>query len=763
MSAIGGWVAAPSWIRTLATGPRVEAATTLFFAPPDGTRTLVRFSVTGLDAPAGRLRVYDRARRLLGTAGVLRRGDTIYGELWLGIDRSTRVISELEAPGLRGPFRSVHELVPQRKWTLHVLTALDPIALARDLSDLPALRRAIHASLYKSYGVTTNPLRHSGALSRVEHVPFLRIAEAAANVEARFGIPMSDAAVLQPGARLSGSAILALAGSGVRMVTMESAGDDPFKWLAARDGSRLLAVVLPPGGTTTSLGFGNAPDLMAHHIEAWLSQSSLFQSPAYERSAAIVVNTSADHDPAVVHNAVADWNSRFAYPRITYGDSDTLIELVERSRGSAIPVSEPAPVIRVDLPTLSELAELGELRRAAQAERTSDIIAVMAHRLDRQQSGLEAIAAHIDALVPGTIVFNPAPFSRSGLVRMTDGTERVATNVPALGYAYFPDAKDSDDRWTEVPSGYDVVGERYRVRIDSSSGSIVSLMNSDNGREWARAGSHGLNAVSGSRLEGVTRWRLPDVATHIDARRWAPGQGTIRTRVTVYDRLPWVDVVNDADAVSSQALEYRFAFAVDNPQVTWEVPTGYEEALAPSGMFEHLRWLTLTGSDDTALFHGRDTPTTSVQSDGTLVSYSQRGSVRYRLDSKTRYTAPDMPWIFGWGAESFVTARVEPTGSRSLPTFGTILNVDRVGVAVLALATAQDDDGLQLYVQELLGVDRDINIAAGLLRFNEARVVDYLGRDIGAPIRSIDGSVRVPIRGHGILALRLSGVELNAV
>jgi hypothetical protein len=762
LSAMSGWLASPSWIRALAVAPRVEAATTLFFAPPDGTRTLVRFSVTGLDAPAGRLRLYDRARRLLGTAGVLRRGETMYGELWLEIDRSTQVISELEAPGLRGPFRSVHELVPQRKWTLHVLTALDPVALAQNLSDLPTLRRAMQASLYRSCGVTTNPLPHSATLRRLEHAQFLRIAEAAARVEAQFGIPMSDAAVLEPDTQLSGPAVLALAGSGVHLVTMESSDNDPFKWLEARDGSRLLAVVLPPGGTTSALGFGNATDVMAQRIEAWLSGSPVFQSSAYERSAAILVNTSVDRDPTVIQDAVANWNSRFAYPRITSGGSDQLVELVGQSRGSGIGVSHPAPWILTRPPELPELSELGDFRRAARDERTNNIIATLARQLDQKEAGLVVVASHVDALIPGTIVFNPAPFSRSGLVRMTDGTDRVATNVPALGYAYFPDARDGDhSSWTELAPGYDIEGQRFSVRIDSSTGSIASLIDRDSGREWARQGSHGLNSVSASRLEGVNRWRLPDVATRIEARRWAPGRGAVETQVTVYDRLPWVDVANDAEAVGSRAVQYGFAFAVDDPQVAWEVPAGYEEEPAPSGLIEHLRWLTLTGLDDAALFHGLDTPVVSVESDGTLLSYSQRGRARYRLDSKTRYSSPDMPWIFGWGAESFVTARAEPTGSPSLPTFGTILNVERVGIAVVELASKLDHEEMDLLVQELLGVDRDISIGAGLVRFDEARVVDYLGRDVGPSFRPVDETVRVPVRGHGIVALRLSGVELN--
>ena len=70
------------------------------------------------------------------------------------------------------------------------------------------------------------------------------------------------------------------------------------------------------------------------------------------------------------------------------------------------------------------------------------MIMVLARALGAEGQQLEAIAGEVAAIVPGTLVFNPAPFSHSGLVRMTDGTDRVATNVPGLGYAYFPDARD---------------------------------------------------------------------------------------------------------------------------------------------------------------------------------------------------------------------------------------------------------------------------------------------------------------------------------
>jgi hypothetical protein len=61
---------------------QVTATPTLFHGHPDGATTLVRFEAVGVDAPAGRLRVHDlRTGRQLGTAGMIRRGDHLTGEL----------------------------------------------------------------------------------------------------------------------------------------------------------------------------------------------------------------------------------------------------------------------------------------------------------------------------------------------------------------------------------------------------------------------------------------------------------------------------------------------------------------------------------------------------------------------------------------------------------------------------------------------------------------------------------------------------------
>src|SRR2546425_4588324 len=74
-------LASPRAVRGGSAPPTVVATPTALYQQPEGRRNLVRITVTGLDAPAGRARVTDRRGGPLGSArrppagpGVLGRG-----------------------------------------------------------------------------------------------------------------------------------------------------------------------------------------------------------------------------------------------------------------------------------------------------------------------------------------------------------------------------------------------------------------------------------------------------------------------------------------------------------------------------------------------------------------------------------------------------------------------------------------------------------------------------------------------------------------
>jgi hypothetical protein len=173
----------------------VEARSTVLYAQPGGETTLVRFEVHDAQVPAGRLRVYDGARRLLGTAGLLGTGDHLYGELWLPLEGDTRIVTELELPNRRGVIRGEHRLRTQPRWTLYWIAVADAARLLERLESLLPWQRAIEIALLRETAVGGNPLAVQTPLELLDHIPFLRIGQPARDLEDRFGIPVSPVAV----------------------------------------------------------------------------------------------------------------------------------------------------------------------------------------------------------------------------------------------------------------------------------------------------------------------------------------------------------------------------------------------------------------------------------------------------------------------------------------------------------------------------------------------------------------------------------------
>ena len=257
-----------------APGPLVSAVPTIFFAQPDGRNALVRFVVEGSSAPAGRLRVFDRSHRQLGTAGVIGISGRLYGELWLPLDRETEIVSELEQPQMRGVLRTTHTLRPRRRWTVYWMTAepgtTPPAAGPEFLDTQEFLRLAdgIHAG--------SMMLDSTGLLDHVVTAPMV------------------------------------LAGSGVRWVGLRNASV-PLARVQSRDGSSVIAVALAEAGPTTPLGAAGGRNEMARRLEQWLEGPGT-QLADESHAISLMVGTDSG-DAATLADRVADWNSRFAYPR----------------------------------------------------------------------------------------------------------------------------------------------------------------------------------------------------------------------------------------------------------------------------------------------------------------------------------------------------------------------------------------------------------------------------------------------------------------
>lgn len=749
---------AASWPLGRPAAAQVTAEATPFFAQPDGQRCLVRFFVSGMDAPAGRLRAFDRARRQLGTAGMIPFGDgRLYGELWLPPEMIDRLRTELEAPGLKQPLATWHTLVAAPRWTLYWVTLLASDVLERDLAGLePAPRSATVAALQQA-AATVSPL--SGPLPvSIGDVPFLRMAEPAQRVAARVGLPLATLGAVAADDLEVPTLAPVLAASGVGGVVVSDGDSGGLFWLQGPGGTRLLVARLAAGADPASLAFPEGGERMMRAVERLLGRGQPGPSPV-----ALVVGTGV-RDAERCAEAVGDWNARFAYPRIVPGDPDGFLRGAVRIQGDRIaPWTAPPSSGPREPPTLSQVTAQAAARAAERTRRAEAMISCLVSGLPGAGRGLESVARQLAFPVPGTLVFNPTSYARTDLVRMADGAERVVTDVPPLGYAYFPYRAAPPDvgggwRAMEGDDAHTIETPLYRLTLHAGTGSVQSLVSRTDGLEWARSPA-GLNDVADAQLETVTREIFPGVGARITAARRIPG-GSLRSTVTIYERLPWVDLLNLAELSGEEALPYRFGFAADVAGVAWEIPGGADRGTPPCDC-THLRWLQVweTGGRS-ALLGALEASAARVDGDGVITSYGPSGPCRYRIAMHPAgaLAGADEPWRFGWGMEPCLTALVPGTGGATLPSFGKLLAVDQSGVALAGLQPASDGNGAIVYLQELTGQSRTVTLGGGILGFTDARRVDLLERDLGSPAMVMRNGVGIALPGYGIAALRLLGL-----
>jgi hypothetical protein len=766
LSAAGGFVAAGP----AETGPavRVEAQASFFFAQPDGQRCLVRFSVQGLKAPAGRLRVFDFAHRMLGTAGVIALADgRLYGELWLPVGDGLHLATELAAPGLKAPLRTQHWVRPAPRWTIYWGTLLEPVSLERRFATLTPVKRAVEAAALRAAGAAVNPMP-GGLAPASGDLPFLRLAEAALLTGEAFALALSSFAAVD--ASQCGIPTLAtvLNGSGVSRVVVTGGSAVGHYRLDAPDGSGVLAVALAPGSDPESLAFADGGDRMRRLVEQWLLEETrrTDQTAKGERGAhpvALVVGVDPERLPQAAAS-VREWNSHFAFPRIVVGQSEPFFEDLGRRYAGEITGYAPAHTSTDAPPTPAEVTSLGQARAGERARRAEAMIDSLVRVLASGGRGLEAIANELAFSVPGTLVFNPSPYPRSDLVRLADTSYRVVTDVPALVYVYVPLGGRADEgRWRtmEDDGSHAVETASFRVELEPQSGTIRSLISRGDGIEWIRPDGPGANAIEGAQVETLLRETLPGVGSRIVAVRRLPQHGAVRSMVTIYQGLPWVDLVNEAPDAGERAPEYRFAFTPGVSGVEWEIPAGAARGAAPLA-FTHLRWVRLLGGRGTVSLASRDAAWANVSEDGTLTSYGPRGSAGYRLavSPPGGFAYPDAPWQLGWSVEPLLAAPVPGTGGARLPSFGSLLVIDQPYVALVSLQAARDGNGLIVYLQELSGRARVATLGAGLIGFDDTRLVDLVERDLGPPAMAMVNGAGVTLAAHGVVALRLLGPRL---
>ena len=739
----------------------------MFYAHPAGETTLVRFAIQDADAPAGRLRIYDQSgRRLLGTAGALGVGGSLFGELWLSLRGETRIVSQLEMPGLARPLRTPHRLAPQPRWTLHWVTVVDPHDLTNLLEGLPVWRRFAALETLRALKVSGNPFPANTDLPDTsDHVAFLRGANAARQLDRDFGIPPSSVAVGD--AQLLKMRASALALSGVAVTHAALLNDEPgnvFHTLRGRDDSLVTAASLPPRSTATDLGFPAGGDVMAREVERWLMETPALVAPSYGTTTAMVIQTAVDDQLGRIAQSVSDWNSRYAFPHITVGTPEDFFgEATRIAQSRSVAVQGSTSGSRRPVPSAAQLQLTKAARETQRGTRVDQLLAPINAILRSREPSIRGIAEHFDVALDGTLVLNPSPIPRTDLVTMPDGSEQLATDIPALGYAYMLGRSSSAPEPFVQLGTHSVFGQLLTVRLDPQTGAISSLYHRPNEREWVRSGTPGLNAFRGAVLERVTRLRLPEIGMRLIAER-RTDRGMLTTTVTGYESLPWIDITNEFQTNDVDTVQYDYFFDIDQPHIAWETPAGFEESDPPLGPAAHLRWLRLESAENWhVLFRGLDAPYTACDTNGHLVSLGTAGRSRYRLKLASPYAPPDEPWHFGWNTDPFVVTPViaGTSGSGRLPRFGAMVTVDQPGVAVLGLKQADNEDGAIAYVQEFLGASRTVKLSAGILSFRGARLVDALERHLGELPISADPAVTLSLPAHGVVVVRLVDLSIR--
>jgi hypothetical protein len=623
--------------------------------------------------------------------------------------------------------------------------------------------RAVEAALFRQRPIFGNPVG-SAAPALLDHLPLLQVGRAARHLEQRYGIRTSAVAVGEPAQFDVPTIPLALAGAGTRHAVIAGAGVDIPWVLTGPEGS---TVHVAPGGLVgdmRSLQMATGGAAMARAVEQWLAR---LEPPSVGRRAsselsAFVIGTNVDEIGELAVRTAVEWNARYAYPRIVLDGSPPPPESFAPLASGAAPSVAPASVTSGGWAQDNELVmEAARARLAERSRRADAIVACLADAMVIAARDLDGIGQRLATQVPGTLVFNPSPFTRTDLARFPDGVERLVTDVPANGYAFIPGVRGDAVEWRDEGRGLVATGAALHVGLDGESGAIASLRGRADGTEWVRAGGAGLNGLAEARVERAQRLVLPGVATRLVVDRRGPRGQLVRSSVTAYDALPWVDVVNESLGDGEWPRETVFATAIEGAAVEWEIPAGRHQAIAPVAM-AWLRWIRLSGEQGALLLGGLETPVAAVGEEGTVVVQGITRAARYRLAVQVagRERFLEEPWRHGWSMEPLLTAPVSGLGRMALPSFGSLIQTSDPGAPIIGLEL-EDDHTVLVYIQEVIGVARPVTVQSAVLTFGEARLSDLVGRD-RAPLDARDGTVVIELRPRGVAVVKLLRLGVRA-
>ncbi len=441
----------------------------------------------------------------------------------------------------------------------------------------------------------------------------------------------------------------------------------------------------------------------------------------------------------------------------------------------------------------------------------------------------------------GRVVFNAASWARSDVVRVPNGAGRrlahdgrewpavdlpdgaalvVARDVPALGYLALAESERATNPPRDDGAALEVQAGGLHVVLDPASGAIRSLTTGDGAERVRPAAWSGLNqlvyvqggahsalwtgrardelraapdlTVSQAALTSARRERLPGIGARLVVERMLQGCSSVTTVVTLYDELPWLDIVNRITkpaTLDKEALYVAFPFALTKPTVEVEIPLGrmtVERDQQPGSCRDwycHAHWVWLHDAAGGILWSGPDTPLFTlndifrgqwrrrIEPDGTLFAYvlhnywpsnfaaSQGGelSFRYRISALPRGGDHAEPARRGWAAcdPLYVSAPYASAGSSSLPRKDSGLLIADPGVAVVGVKPADDGAGAVVKLIDVAGVARAVAVWPGAYRFGGARRTNFVEMNGDRVPVAPDGHATIELPAWGAAALRL--------
>src|SRR5213595_3468936 len=347
--------------------PVIDVRPTALFQQPEGRKSLVRITVSGLSAPAARARVTDRRGALVGTAGLLPspQGVTLSGEVWVPLSEPSDFQVDVEVGRDRAARRRLR-LTPAKRWTLYWLPSIHTDVGYTDLQEraLEVHRENLDAALawttthrdfhftaecalqVLSYLENRSPEAGDALLQAIrdgkvawqalfanmltgilDHETFARLVWPAGKLARERGLTFLSAQITDvPGQTLTFPMLLAA--SGVKYL---ASGPNPERavpllppsggggggggggtegtaypqlyYWEGPDGSRVLHWRAHHYGDGTRFGFDVGPDEMGHRLSDWLLNQPAFLAQNWPYDTALLYG--ADwHDNALMKEAM---------------------------------------------------------------------------------------------------------------------------------------------------------------------------------------------------------------------------------------------------------------------------------------------------------------------------------------------------------------------------------------------------------------------------------------------------------------------------